>query len=107
LSLCYFFSPDYGVDDHIYGALGALRESGNKQLTGPRFGDESHFFDGLLDNGRLHKYQALWRQGNIVCELGLAGPPGYFKRDQFNALVAVQNARLQAELTAPLNSVDG
>ncbi len=106
LSLCYVFSPAYGLDGHIYGALEALRNSGNEEIAGPRIGERSHLFDGPLDNGRLHKYQALWRQGNILCELGLVGPPGFFKPRQLDELAAVQNARLHAELSAPLRSAD-
>jgi hypothetical protein len=106
ISICYVFARGYGLDDHVAGALGALANSGNSEIAGPRIGERSHFFDGTLDNGRLHKYQALWRQGNILCELGLAGPPRYFKRAQLHELTAVQNARLQAELRAPLTPPD-
>jgi hypothetical protein len=105
-SVCYFFSPSYDLDGHIYEALGALRNSGNKEIAGPRLGERSHLFDGPLDNGRLHKYQALWREGDILCELGLMGRPGYFKPDHLNELAAAQNARLQAELSAPLSSAN-
>jgi hypothetical protein len=106
LSVCCYFSPRYGLDGHIYGALEALRNSGNKEIAGPRIGERSHLFDGPVDNGRLHKYQAVWRQGNILCELGILGPSGYFKPHQLSELAAVQNGRLQAELSAPLSSAD-
>jgi len=106
LSLCCFFSPSYSLDGHIQGALGALTNNGNIEIAGPRIGERSHLFDGPLDNGRLHKYQALWRQGNILCELGLVGPPGYFKPHQLDGLAAAQNTRLQGELRAPLTSAD-
>ncbi len=100
LSLCYVFSRDYGLDDHMQGALGALKEAGNTEIAGPKIGDRSHFFDGLLDNGRLQKFQALWTHGNIVCELGLAGPPGFFKAPELIALAATQDSRVQGELRA-------
>jgi len=106
LSICYVFSHDYGLDDHIHGALGALSRMGSKEFDGPRLGDRSHRFDGPLDHGRLHKYQVLWRQGNILCELGLVGPPGYFKAHKLNSLAATQHARLDSELRAPLTTPD-
>jgi hypothetical protein len=104
LSLCYFFTPSYGLDGHIEGALGSLRNSGNKEVAAPKIGERAYAFDGLLDNGRLHKYQVLWCQGSILCELGLVGPPGYFKLQQLNELAAMQNSRLRGELRAPLTS---
>jgi len=76
LSVCYIFCPGYGLDGHIGGALGALTKMGNKEIDGPRIGERSHLFEGPLDSGRLHKHQALWTQGDILCELGLIGPPG-------------------------------
>jgi len=106
LSFCYVFTGDYGLDDHIRGALGALERSGNKEIAGPRIGDRSHFFDGLMDGGRLHKYQALWTHGKILCELGLAGPPGIFKARQLSTLAAVQRSRVEEELRAPLTSAE-
>jgi hypothetical protein len=104
ISLCYVFSPDYGLNDHIGGALRTLENSGNKEIAGPKIGERSHSFDGTLDNGRLHKYQALWKHRNILCELALAGPRGYFKARELNRLAAIQNARLQGELRVPLTS---
>ncbi len=102
LSLCYVFSPKYGLDDHLRGSFGALKQTGHREIAGPKIGDRSHFFDGFLDSGRLHKYQALWTHGNILCELGLAGPPGFFQAPELSALVAAQDSRVQGELRAPL-----
>jgi hypothetical protein len=106
LSLCYVFSRDYGLDDHLRGALEALKRGGNREFAGPKIGERSHFFDGPIDSGRLHKYQALWTHGNILCELGLMGPPGFFKAHELSALVAAQNFRVQGELLAPLSSAE-
>jgi hypothetical protein len=107
LSLCYVFTRGYGVDDHIRGALGALTNAGNKEFGAPKVGDRSHFFGGLLDGGRLYKYQALWTHGSdILCELGLVGPPGIFKPEELNVLAAAQHARVQGELRAPLTPAD-
>src|SRR5216683_3991147 len=106
VSVCYVFTPGYGLDDHIHGALGALSRMGNREFDGPRMGERSHRFDGPLDNGRLHKYQVLWSQGNVLCELGLVGPPGYFKAHKLNSLAATQHARLDSELRAPLATPD-
>jgi len=106
LSVCYVFSADYGLEDHILGALGALSRMGSREFDGPRIGDRSHRFDGPLDNGRLHKLQVLWSQGNILCELGLVAPPGYFKAHKLNSLAATQHARLDSELRAPLAALD-
>jgi hypothetical protein len=104
LSVCYVFSRGYGVADHMHGAIGALIRAGNKEITGPRIGERSHLFAGPVDDGRLHKYQALWKAGNILCELALLGPPGHFKADELITLVAGQDVRLRAELRAPLKS---
>lgn len=104
ISLCYVFSQGYVLDDHMDGALGTLAKSGNKEIAGPKIGERSQLFDGTIDNGRLHEYQALWRHGNILCELALVGPPGYFKTHELNALALTQNSRLQGELRAPLTS---
>jgi hypothetical protein len=106
VSLCYVFTQRYDIDEHIHGALGALRKSGNKEIGAPKMGERSHFFDGPLNGGRLHKYQALWKHRNILCELGLVGPPGFFKPQELNALAAAQSARVQAELRAPLTPAD-
>ena len=104
LSLCYVFSRDYRLDGHIRGALEALAKAGNKEIDGPNFGERSHFFDGPMEGGRLHKYQAVWTHGSILCELGLAGPPGFFKAHELSKLASVQNARVKEELRAPLTS---
>ena len=102
LSVCHVFRPDYGLDAHFDGALGALTKMANKEIDGPRIGERSHFFEGPLDSGRLHKHQVLWSQRNILCELGLLGPPGYFKTQKLNSLAATQHARLQRELRTSL-----
>jgi hypothetical protein len=106
LSLCYLFSPDYGLEGHIDGALGALEKSGSRVIDGPTMGDQSYFFDGSVDDGRLHKYQALWTHGNSLCELGLVGPPGFFEAPELHALAAAQNFRVEGELRAPLRLVE-
>ena len=106
LSLCYEFSPEYVLDDHMQGALGALEQTGNREIAGPKLGNRSHFFEGPLDNGRLYKYQALWTHGNILCELGVAGPPGFFKAPELSALAAAQDSRVQGELKAPLTAAE-
>jgi len=102
LTLCYIFTPEYGLDDHLQGALGALKQNGHREIAGPKIGDRSHFFDGFLDKGRLHKYQALWTHGTILCELGLAGPPGFFQAAELSALATAQDSRVQGELRTPL-----
>lgn len=83
---------------YIEGAAQALVSSGNTEFGGPRLGDESHYFEGELDGGRLRRYTALWRYEAIFCELAVSGPPGAFRALDLHRYSAVQAWRAEANL---------
>jgi hypothetical protein len=78
----------------------ALRETGNDEFEGPPLGEESHYFRGTLDGGRLKRYTALWRYPNVFCELAAASPSDRFKVSGVRRYAAIQDKRVRAELEA-------
>jgi len=83
---------------HVEGAMQALRETKNTEFAGRPLGEESHYFEGELDGGRMYRYTALWRYPSVFCEISVAGPPGRFTRADLHHYAALQSTRATAEL---------
>ena len=83
---------------HIEGATQALRETNNTEFEGMPLGEESHYFEGELDGGRMNRYTALWRYPSVFCEIAVAGPPGRFTRADLHRYAVLQSKRTTAEL---------
>jgi hypothetical protein len=84
--------------DYLTGAMQVLRDTENEEFEGPPLGDESHYFRGTLDNGRLKRFTALWRYPNVFCEVAVASPSGRFKASDVRRYAAIQDKRARAEL---------
>lgn len=83
---------------HVEGAMEVLTSSGNKEVGGPRLGEDSHYFEGKVDRGRLYGYTAIWRYEGLFCELSVAGRPGAFTARDLHRYAAVQAGRAEANL---------
>src|SRR5207245_11299694 len=94
-------NSDGAAPDYLLGAMQALREAGNEELAGPALGEESHYFSGTLDGGRLQRYTALWRYPHVFCEVAVASPSGRFKASDVRRCAALQDKRARAELNSP------
>ena len=84
--------------DYLFGAMQVLRDTGNEEFEGPPVGEETHYFRGTLDGGRLKRYTALWRYSHVFCEVGVSSPSGRFKASDVRQYAAVQDKRARAEL---------
>jgi hypothetical protein len=82
-----------GPRDYLVGAMQVLRDTDNEEFDGPPMGDETHYFRGTLDDGRLKRYTALWRYPNVFCEVAVASPSGRFKASDARRYAALQNKR--------------
>ena len=94
-------NSDDAPPDYLLGAMQALRETGNEEFDGPPLGEESHYFRGTLDGGRLQRYTALWRYPHVFCEVAVASPSGRFKASDVRRYAALQDKRARAELNSP------
>jgi hypothetical protein len=94
-------NSDDAAPDYLVGAMQALRETGNDEFEGPPLGEESHYFRGTLDGGRLQRYTALWRYPHVFCEVAVASPSGRFKASDVRRYAALQDKRARAELNSP------
>lgn len=89
---------DGAVADYLVGAMKVLNEMGNEEFEGASLGEESHYFRGTLDDGRLKRYTALWRYSNVFCEVAVVSPSGRFKASDVRRYAAIQDKRARAEL---------
>lgn len=96
------FPTGDGARHHVAGAVQALVETGNRELDGIQIGDESHYFSGQLDAGRLNRWTALWRYADVFCEVGIAGPPGRYTKSQLDEYAQKQDRRARAALEGAL-----
>ena len=94
-------NSDDAPPDYLLGAIQALRETGNEEFDGPPLGEESHYFRGTLDGGRLQRYTALWRYPHVFCEVAVASPSGRFKASDVRRYAALQDKRARVELNSP------
>lgn len=84
--------------DYLVGAMQALKENGNEEFEGPPLGEESHYFRGTLDEGRLKRFTAVWRYSSVFCEVAVASPSGRFKASDVRRYAAIQDKRARAAL---------
>jgi hypothetical protein len=93
-------NSDDAPPDYLVGAMQVLKETGNEEFDGPPLGEESHYFRGTLDGGRLQRYTALWRYPRVFREVAVASPSGRFKASDVRRYAAIQDKRARAELEA-------
>jgi hypothetical protein len=96
ISQAVVFNTESGPPEHLVGAMGFLRETGNQEFEGPSVGEESHYFRGTIDGGRLQMYSALWRYPHAFCEVAAVSPSGRFKASDVGRFAAIQDKRARA-----------
>jgi hypothetical protein len=96
LSTAIVAAVEEATSEFIEGAVRALGQLRHEEFEGPPLGNETHYFRGTIDDGRLTRYVALWRYPNVFCQVDLASPASRFKASDVRRYAAVQDKRARA-----------
>jgi hypothetical protein len=96
VSQTLIFFKGYDVAGYLDVMTRVRRDLGDKEISGPVFGDQAKYYEGKLPDHGMYGYTAFWRYSNLYCELWVAGQPGRFGPIDIARYAEIQHRRARA-----------